>query len=108
MSHHQAETVHKVAIVTFKGRNLNEANVQAAADQLLQLVAEQGRAQVELDLGDLEAIGGVELAKFVALHKKVRTAGGRLTLSNVAPLVYEVFQITGLNALLDIRPKEVA
>ena len=44
------------------------------------------------------------LGKFVALHKRVRAGGGRLALVNVVDTVYEVFAVTRLNQVLDVRP----
>ena len=38
------------------------------------------------------------------MHKRLRDRGGRLVVSNLAPKVYEVFEVTRLHTLLDIRP----
>jgi anti-anti-sigma regulatory factor len=43
------------------------------------------------------------LGKLVGLHKRVRAAGGELTLLNVAGVVYEVFEVTRLHQFLDVR-----
>ena len=102
------ETVDDVAVVKLTGKNLDDSNTQAVGEQLLRLVDEPGRRHLQLDLGNVEYVGSMGLAKLVALHKKVRAVGGQLTLINVDHFVYEVFQVTRLNTLLDIRQKEVA
>ena len=40
------------------------------------------------------------------LDKKVKANGGRLKLSNIRPEIYEVFAITKLNKLFDIKDDE--
>lgn len=60
-------------------------------------------AQLLLDLRNVEYMGSEDLGAIVGLHKKVRGAGGRLTLVNVQPKVSEVIMITRLDSLLDIH-----
>ena len=44
----------------------------------------------------------------MALNRKVKAAGGRLSVVNVRPLVFEVFAVTRLTALLDVSPAAAA
>jgi anti-anti-sigma factor len=44
------------------------------------------------------------LGLLLQLHKRLRARGGRLVVSNLAPQMYEVFEVTRLHTLLDIRP----
>lgn len=76
------------------------------ADQLRSAAAGlvEGRDQhLILDLAGISFLGSVALAKFVALNKVVRAAGGKLTLVNLNPAVREVFAVTRLDAILDVR-----
>jgi anti-anti-sigma factor len=72
---------------------------------LSRLLEDLGGGPVRLDCGKVRSLGGTGLATLVALHKKARAKGGRLTLCNVAPLVYEVLEVTRLTRLLDARPR---
>ena len=46
------------------------------------------------------------LGKLITLEKKVKAHGGKLKLSNIRPEIYEVFAITKLNKLFEIKDDE--
>jgi anti-anti-sigma factor len=56
-----------------------------------------------LDFKDLSYIASAGLRVLVMAEKRSKTAGGTLTLLNVGKDVMEVFEITGLDEVLDIR-----
>jgi anti-anti-sigma factor len=56
-----------------------------------------------LDLARVRFLTSTVLGQLVGLHRRVRAAGGELTLLNVAGDVYEVFVVTRLHQLLDVR-----
>jgi anti-anti-sigma factor len=43
------------------------------------------------------------LGALVGLHKQMRNRGGRLVLLNVQPRAYEVFTLTRLTEVMDVR-----
>ncbi len=61
-----------------------------------------------LDLSLVEFLSSMALARFVALDRAARAAGGRLTLLNVRPLVRQVLAVTRLDTVLDVRGVEAA
>jgi anti-anti-sigma factor len=63
-----------------------------------------GRHRLHLDLGGVRIPTASGLGALVALHEKLRRRGGRLVLSNVQPWAYEVFSLTRLTEVLDVRP----
>ena len=65
-----------------------------------------GWPELHLDLGRLEYLTSTGLALFVTLHQRVRAAGARLSLHNVREPVYDLFAITHLTTILDIRRHE--
>jgi anti-sigma B factor antagonist len=83
-----------------------EGNLQRVSEQLVRLAEDLTGQELHLDLDSVKYLGSMGLAKLVALHKKVRARDGRLVLVNVDPSVLEVFQITHLHKVLDLRPKE--
>jgi anti-anti-sigma factor len=72
----------------------------------LPLDASSGRRKVLLDLDGVELATAGGLGKLLRLNKRLRKAGGELTLCNVAPRVYELLEVTRLTEVLDVRPKE--
>jgi anti-anti-sigma factor len=102
----QVEAIDGVTVVKFQEMSLVEPNVEAAGKELASLLDDGGGHRLCLDFSAVEYISSLGLAKVVALHKRLRAAGGHLTLRNLDPLVYEVFEITHLTKLLDVRRKE--
>jgi hypothetical protein len=68
---------------------------------LVRLTAHSGANLLHLDLGGITPTAGV-LGKLVALRAELEAAGVGLALRN-AGAAYEVFEVTGLTGLLDVR-----
>jgi carbon storage regulator len=98
-------TACRAALVTVLAQRLDEANVAAVGAALRRLADVPDRPDLRVDLGRVKYLTSAALEEFVALHRHVRAGGGQLTLENVAPLVYEVFEISRLTALFCVRPR---
>jgi anti-sigma B factor antagonist len=83
---------------------LNETNVLAVARALFGLVEGQARPQLCLALGEVRYLTSTALGHLVALHKRVRAAGGRLVHTEVTAPVHEIIRLTRLHEVLDVRP----
>jgi anti-sigma B factor antagonist len=96
-----------VTVVRFADRRiLDDANIQEIGQELYQLVEEEGRDRLLLNLCDVDFLASSALGKLITLQRKMKARGGVLKLSNVRPEIYEVFAITRLNAKFDIRDEE--
>src|SRR4051812_36450076 len=95
-----------VTVVKFLTSRLDGDNADRIYQQLADMVSRMRLHKLHLDLEGVQFLTGVGLGKFIALHKKVRSVGGELLLDNVQPVVYQVFEVTHLTELLDIRPRE--
>jgi hypothetical protein len=71
---------------------------------LLRLPVDSGEGTVYLDCARLTSVNGHELGALVTAHKRLREKGRRLVLCNVSPLVSEVFQVTRLCTVFEVRP----
>jgi anti-sigma B factor antagonist len=56
-----------------------------------------------LDFKDVDYMASAGLRVLVAAQKKLHTSGGSMVLLNVRKEVMEVFEVTGLDEVLDIR-----
>lgn len=92
-----------VTIITLGGKR-DADNVLAR--QLEGYTERLGECHLLLDFTNVEYLSSVELATLVNLHKKVEAEGGRLTLFNLSPHVFETFAITRLHTLLGICREE--
>ena len=77
--------------------------------RLLRLVDELDRPHLTLDFGAVDFLSSVGLGTLLTIHKQLRSRGGRLAVVNVRPHVYEVFAVTRLTTVLEVRgPEEAA
>jgi anti-sigma B factor antagonist len=99
------EATEGLVVVKLRRNQIDESNAEAVGEQLFRLVDELHPPRLQLQLDEVEFMTSVGLGKFIALHKKVAGKGGKLSLSNVNELVYQLFQVTHLHKLLDVRCK---
>lgn len=85
---------------------LGEADAERVEDQLSRVVEESGRSRLLLDLGNVTFLTSRALGVFLRLHRQLHGTGGGLTLANVQPQIYEIFEITSLTRVLDVRAAE--
>ena len=98
----EIETVGGVTSVKLPSQGLSDLT----AEQLAQLVAgPNGPAELQLDFGGVPYLDSLALGKLVGLHRKMKAAGGRLTLLNVGTAVLEVIQASRLDTILEVRRK---
>jgi anti-sigma B factor antagonist len=95
-----------VTVVHFTGCNvsLDEVTLYRIHDELLALADDASTSDVLLDFGNVQFLTGTTLGTLVVLHKKLVATGRHLTVGNLNPQVHEVFTVTKLDQLLDLRP----
>jgi anti-anti-sigma factor len=93
-----------VAILNLNGRlDLTSANELKAASRE---IMGTGSRKLILNMGKVDFINSSGLGTLVSILKDVRSANGRLKLSNLAPYVKEIFEITQLSNIFDICDDE--
>jgi anti-sigma B factor antagonist len=96
-----------VSIVRFLDKKiLDEASILELGTELFGLVEQDNRKSLLLNFSGVEFLSSAALGKLITLDRKVKTAKGRLKMSNIRPEILEVFQITKLNKVFDIRGDE--
>jgi anti-anti-sigma factor len=79
-----------------------------ADEQLLALIVELQQNQLNLDFGNVTFLTSLGLAMLLVLKKRLAESGRRLAIVNLQPHVYEVFSVTRLDTVLDVRQQEAA
>jgi anti-sigma B factor antagonist len=103
------DQVGDVTIARFVDKKiLDENNIQMIGNQLFGLVEEDGRKKIVLDFSNVEYLSSAALGKLITMEKKVKSAGGKLRLCSIRPEILEVFVITRLNKLFDIKNDQAA
>jgi anti-sigma B factor antagonist len=93
-----------VAILDVAGRlDLNSSNeLKASAREIVS----GGNCKLIVNMAKVDFINSSGLGSLVSLLKDVRMNNGRMRLSNLAPFVKEIFEITQLDNIFDIYSDE--
>jgi anti-sigma B factor antagonist len=96
-----------VTVIRFRDHKIVEdINIQELAQEMFQLVEKDRREKILLNFSAVDFLSSAALGKLITMDKKVKAGGGTLKLSNIKPEIYEVFAITKLNRLFDIKEEE--
>lgn len=93
-----------VAILNLQGR-LDLSSGSSLKEQVKALFNDD-KSNVHLNLADVEFINSSGLGSLVSVMKETRLRKGRLTLSNLASYVQEIFDITQLSHIFEIYATE--
>jgi anti-sigma B factor antagonist len=93
-----------VAVVTLlAARILDETNIKDLGQQLQDLVKKQYMIKMVLDLGEVKYLSSAVLRELIALYKVIKAEKGDLKMCRVNPEIREVFKITQLDKMIEIR-----
>ncbi len=99
--------VGEVTVIRFRDQKIIEdINIQELGRELFSLVEVENRRKLLLNFSSVDFLSSAALGKLITLDKKMKAHGGVLKLTNIRPEIYEVFAITKLNRLFDIKDDE--
>jgi anti-sigma B factor antagonist len=97
----------QVSVVTFvDSKIIDEAEIQELGQELYDLVERDQRQKILLNFTNVEFLSSAALGKLIGFDKRVKQHGAELILSNIRPEIYEVFAITKLTRLFQIKDDE--
>lgn len=97
----------QVTVVTFvDSKIIDEAEIQELGQELYDLVERDGRKKIVLNFSNVEFLSSAALGKLIGFDKRVKQHSAELVLSNIRPEIYEVFAITKLTKLFEIKDDE--
>jgi len=103
----EVNEVGDVTVVRFRDHKIVEdVNIQELGQEMFHLVEKERRGKLLLNFSSVEFLSSAALGKLITLDKRVKAHGGLLKLSNIRPEIFEVFAITKLNRLFDIKEDE--
>lgn len=93
-----------VCIVEFEDRKiLEELAISQIQERLTDLIAAENPPRILLNFRKVEHLSSAALGVLITLSKQVAERNGQLVLANIHPQIFEVFKITRLNKLFNIR-----
>jgi anti-anti-sigma factor len=90
-----------VTIFTFTADELRDVE-NVIARELGDFSIGSGEHHLLLNFINVKYLNSIELGTLITLHKRIRSAGGQLTLFNLNSQVFELFTTTRLDTLLTI------
>ncbi len=94
----------KTVVLHLSGR-LDLASGSTLKEEVKTLT-DEGTSSIHLNLSEVEFINSSGLGSLVSLMKEIRLLKGRLTLSDLAGYVQEIFDITQLSHIFEIFETE--
>lgn len=95
-----------LAVVFLPEHALGETCLQASREKLQAFADNVGAGELRLDFSQIEYLGSSGLGVLVSLHRQMAQKDGHLVLDNLAPDLVELFKLTRLDTILDVRPAE--
>ncbi len=103
----EVSEVGDVTVVHFRDqRIIDDLAIQETGQELVQLVEEEGRKKLLLNFSAVGFMSSAALGKLITLNKKAKAKGGVVKMCNIRPDIHEVFAITRLDRLFDIKKDE--
>ena len=97
----------QVSVVTFAdSKIIDEEEIQELGQELYDLVERDNRGKIILNFSNVEFLSSAALGKLIGFEKRVKQNASELILTNIRPEIYEVFAITKLTKLFDIKDDE--
>ena len=93
-----------VTVVELTDRKiLDEVSILHIGEQLKALIADMALPRLVVDFTNVAHLSSSALGMLITLHRQIRASSGRLALCNIQPQIYEIFTITRLSDIFDIR-----
>ena len=93
-----------VSVARFRDKKIMEdPGIQEIGRELFDLVERDNRKKVLLDFSEVSFMSSAALGKLITLYKKSHTNGSDLKLCGIRPEIIDIFAVTRLDRLFDIR-----
>ena len=96
-----------ISVVRFKDQKIIDPEaIQELGQELFDLVERDDRKKLVLNFGNVEFLSSAALGKLITFEKKAKRSDAELILTNISPEIFQVFAITNLDKLFDIKDTE--
>lgn len=102
----QIESIEKNSVPCFKISGEIDAFTAPILKERLASVEKVEEMQVELDLSEVGYMDSTGLGVFVGFYKAVKAKGGHVKITGVNKRLKRLFEITGLDEIMDIATTE--
>ncbi len=85
---------------------LNDMVIEGIARELNDVAAQEDCTNLLLNFSGVGFLSSSVLGKLITLNKRMKGKGGRMVLCEMKPEIYELFTLTNLTKIFDIRDDE--
>lgn len=96
-----------VTVVRFQDQKIIDPEaIQELGQELFDLVEKEDCKKIVLNFDNVEFLSSAALGKLITFEKLTKRNGASLILTNIAPEIFQVFAITNLDKLFQIKDNE--
>lgn len=96
-----------VTVIRFQDQKIIDPEaIQELGQELFDLVECDDRKKMVLNFEKVEFLSSAALGKLITFEKKSKRNDAKLILTNISPEIYQVFAITNLDKLFQIKDSE--
>ncbi len=96
-----------VTVVRFKDEKIIDPEaIQELGQELFDLVEQDDRKKLVLNFANVEFLSSAALGKLITFEKKSKRRDAQLILTNISAEIFQVFAITNLDKLFEIKDAE--
>ena len=96
-----------ISVVRFQDQKIIDPEaIQELGQELFDLVERDDRKKLVLNFANVEFLSSAALGKLITFEKKAKRNDSQLILTNISPEIFQVFAITNLDKLFQIKDTE--
>ncbi|MAT73489.1 MAG: anti-anti-sigma factor [Planctomycetaceae bacterium] len=96
-----------VSVVRFRdAKIIDPETIQELGQELFDLIDKDQRHKLVLNFANVEFLSSAALGKLITFEKKAKRESATIILTNISPEIYQVFAITNLDKLFQIKDTE--
>ena len=96
-----------ISVVRFKDQKIIDPQaIQELGQELFDLIEKDDRKKLVLNFSNVEFLSSAALGKLITFEKKSKKQDAELILTNISPEIFQVFAITNLDKLFQIKDSE--
>ncbi len=107
LNHIEVSESADVSVIRLKDEKIiDPQTIQELGQELFDLVEKDNRKKLILSFSSVEFLSSAALGKLITFEKKSKQQAAELILTDISPEIFQVFAITNLNKLFQIKDSE--
>lgn len=96
------QVIEEASYVSLNLKGEIDASSSIHVQETLQDLLENGKKRIHVNCEELDYISSAGLGAFMAFAEEIQSSNGNIVFSNMKPKIYNVFQLLGLDQVMNI------